>query len=135
MDDSDGRLDAREERIARNETLFREVNERVREVSDADASERIEFLCECGDAGCTESISLTRAEYERLRSDPLLFGVKPGHAIADVEGVVDPDTVHATPSALMNVPSVTRFGPPPGARPPHWTTTVTRLYACSVAGR
>jgi hypothetical protein len=89
VDDSDGRLDPREERIARNEALFREVNERVREVSDADASERIEFLCECGDAGCTESISLTRAEYERLRSDPLLFGVKPGHAIADVERVVD----------------------------------------------
>lgn len=89
MDDSDGRLDPREERIARNEALFREVNERVSEVSDADAAERIDFLCECGDARCTESISLTRAEYERVRSDPLLFGVKPGHAIADAEEVIE----------------------------------------------
>jgi hypothetical protein len=91
LDDSDGRLDPREERIARNEALFREVNERVREVSDAGPAELIGFLCECGDARCTESISLTRAEYERLRSDPLLFGVKPGHAIADAEDVVDVD--------------------------------------------
>jgi hypothetical protein len=44
-------------------------------------------------------------------------------------GVVEPDTVQATPSALMNVDMVTRLGPPPGAWPGHWTTTVTRLYA------
>jgi hypothetical protein len=89
LDDSDGQLDPREERIARNEAIFREVNERVNEVSDPEPMQRIDFLCECGDAGCTESIPLTRAEYERLRSDPLLFGVKPGHAIADVENVVE----------------------------------------------
>jgi hypothetical protein len=88
LDDSDGRLDAREERIARNEAIFREVNERVNEVSDAEPGELIDFLCECGDESCTESISLTRAEYEQLRSNALFFGVKPGHAIADVEEVV-----------------------------------------------
>jgi hypothetical protein len=88
LDDSDGQLDPREERIARNEALFREVNERVNEVSDPEPTQRIDFLCECGDARCTESIPLTRAEYEGLRSDPLLFGVKPGHAIPDAEDVV-----------------------------------------------
>jgi hypothetical protein len=88
MDKSDGYLDPREERIARNESLFREVNERVKEISDASEG-RIDFLCECGDDQCTASISLTLVEYERLRSDPLLFGVKPGHAIPDVEDVVD----------------------------------------------
>jgi hypothetical protein len=81
-------VDRRTERIARNESLFREVNERVEEVSAAALLERIDFLCECGDDTCTESISLERAEYERLRSDPLLFGVKPGHEIEDVEDVV-----------------------------------------------
>jgi hypothetical protein len=91
VDKSDGHLDPREARIARNEALFREVNERLKEISD-DASEgRTDFLCECGDDECTASISLTLAEYERLRSDPLLFGVKPGHAIPDVEDVVAED--------------------------------------------
>jgi hypothetical protein len=88
MDPSDGRLDSRERRIASNEALFREVNERVKEVSDRSSPERIEFLCECGDETCTESIQLSRGEYERLRSDPVLFGVKPGHGIPDVEEVV-----------------------------------------------
>jgi hypothetical protein len=88
MDLSDGRLDARKTRITRNEALFREVNERVREVSESSPAERIEFLCECGDAECTESISLTLGEYEQLRVDPLLFGIKGGHAIPDVEEVV-----------------------------------------------
>jgi hypothetical protein len=88
MDPSDGRLDSRERRIARNEAVFREVNERVEEVSDRTPGELIEFLCECGDDKCTESIAMTRAEYERLRSDPLLFGIKPGHGIPDVEEVV-----------------------------------------------
>jgi hypothetical protein len=85
---NDGRIDARKALIARNEALFREVNERVREVSERAPTERIEFLCECGDAECTESISLTLGEYERLRGDPLLFGIKGGHAIPDVEEVV-----------------------------------------------
>jgi hypothetical protein len=88
MDLSDGRIGARKTRIARNEALFREVNERVREVSERGPMERIDFLCECGDAECTESISLTLGEYERLRSDPVIFGIKGGHAIPDVEEVV-----------------------------------------------
>ena len=78
----------REELIARNEVLFREVNERVKEVSEDISDGRIDFLCECGDAGCTETISLTRTEYEQVRSDPALFVVKPGHGAADVERVV-----------------------------------------------
>jgi hypothetical protein len=39
-------------------------------------------------ASAATPISLNRDEYERLRSDPLLFGIKPGHAIEDVEDVV-----------------------------------------------
>jgi mannose-1-phosphate guanylyltransferase len=74
--------------IARNEALFREVNERVEEVSVGAASEVTEFLCECGNADCTQSIALFAREYEQLRSDPLLFAVAPRHEIEDVEDVV-----------------------------------------------
>jgi hypothetical protein len=79
---------ARKRTIARNEALFREVNERVEEVSGRAPLEAIDFLCECGDAECTESIALVTHEYEDLRSDPLLFAVAPGHEIEDVEYVV-----------------------------------------------
>jgi mannose-1-phosphate guanylyltransferase len=78
----------RKRAIARNEALFREVNERVEEVSGGAASETTHFLCECGSADCTQSIALSAREYEQLRSDPLLFAVAPGHEIEDVEDVV-----------------------------------------------
>ena len=75
----------RKDRIARNEALFREVNERVREVRPEDGEDTLGFLCECGDEACTETIYLSAATYEEVRSDPTLFVVVPGHEITDVE--------------------------------------------------
>jgi hypothetical protein len=74
--------------LARNEALFREVNERVEEISGGGALDRIDFICECGDAECTEPVSLAAPEYEEIRADPVLFAVLPGHAIPEVEDVV-----------------------------------------------
>jgi hypothetical protein len=75
----------REDRIARNEVLFREVNERVRDVHEGDRGGPIGFLCECGREECTETVMLTIAEYEDVRSDPRHFFVAPGHEIGEVE--------------------------------------------------
>ena len=80
--------DERKHRIARNETIFREVNERIEEVSGNAPGEHVEFLCECGSRGCAEVVPLTRGEYESLRADPVLFAVLPGHQIPEVEVVV-----------------------------------------------
>jgi hypothetical protein len=81
-------MTSREDRIAKNEVIFREVNERVREVVPSENG-GIDFLCECGDEDCVEQLSLTREEYERVRSDPVQFFVKPGHEIPDVEEVTE----------------------------------------------
>ncbi len=83
--------DSRIERIARNESRFRELNERleesvVRRRSDADPSG---FVCECGDADCDETVRLTVAEFERIRGDSQLFLVVPGHEIPEAERVVE----------------------------------------------
>jgi hypothetical protein len=80
-------MKSREERIARNETLLREVNERVKEVVSPEGG--IAFICECGDEACIEQVTLTAEEYERVRSDPVQFFVKPGHQIPEVEEVVE----------------------------------------------
>lgn len=73
-------ITATEERIARNEALFREVNERVSDVSARlEGDGEIGFLCECGDGGCREAISLPRNLYESVRSDPRQFVVVRGH--------------------------------------------------------
>jgi hypothetical protein len=80
---------AREERVARNETLFREVNERIKQVNVTLATaEATDFLCECGDESCTLPISLTLAEYEAVRAEATHFAVVPGHVVPDIERVV-----------------------------------------------
>jgi hypothetical protein len=80
-------MNSREERITKNEVLFREVNERVRDLVPPEGG--IEFICECGDDGCVERVTLTVAEYESVRADPVEFFVKPGHQIQEVEEVVE----------------------------------------------
>jgi hypothetical protein len=87
-------VSASEERVARNEALFREFNERVEDVAatfdpqgEGDAL-RIDFVCECGDLACLERLELTRAAYEEVRSDPRRFVVAPGHDNPEVERVV-----------------------------------------------
>jgi hypothetical protein len=79
------------ERAARNEALFRQVNERVKDVSDAFAEidrSPIDFMCECGLENCTEPVSLTLGEYEQVRSVPTHFFVLPEHVIPEIEAVV-----------------------------------------------
>jgi hypothetical protein len=78
----------RSDRLARNETMFRSVNERVEEVVQPGPQEEIDFLCECGDSECVEKVTLTRREYEQVRADGMQFVVVPGHEIPEIEDVV-----------------------------------------------
>ena len=76
----------RKERFARNEAVFREVNERIEELTRE--SEWLEVMCECGDPQCKEPLRLTVAEYERVRQEPTDFLVARGHVIPEIETVV-----------------------------------------------
>jgi hypothetical protein len=84
----DERGDRRKLQIARNEALFREVNERLQDVSEDRATLTTDFVCECGNAACTETIPMRDEEYESVRADPLLFVIVPGHETGEVEEVV-----------------------------------------------
>lgn len=83
----DALMTSREARLAKNETLFRGVNERVREVraDEADSGEHIAFVCECGSETCVDEVELTVAEYEAVRAVSAQFVVKPGHEFPEVE--------------------------------------------------
>jgi hypothetical protein len=84
-------MDPRHERLVRNETLFREVNERIEEVathSSASADHLYDFLCECSNADCTLLLHLTQPEYEQARNEPDTFVVAPGHELPEIERVV-----------------------------------------------
>jgi hypothetical protein len=89
-------MGARAERVARNETLFREVNDRIKQVNVGLATvEESDFLCECGDEACTEPISLTMSEYEAVRADPTHFAVVPVHVVPDIEKVISTNRRYA----------------------------------------
>jgi hypothetical protein len=82
----------REERVGRNEVLFRAVNERIEEIQSGQAvAGYFDFICECGDKDCIEQVSLTLVEYERIRSDSVQFVVLPGHEDAEIESIVRKD--------------------------------------------
>ncbi len=80
----------REERVARNEAMFRVANERLRddleEFSLGDGL--VAFICECGNPRCTSLAQLTLGEYEAVRGNPARFLVLPDHAM-DFEDVVE----------------------------------------------
>jgi hypothetical protein len=80
-------LDLRRQRAAKNQSLFREVNERIEDLS-ASASFTT-FICECMDETCDQSVSLTVEEYEHIRSGSNSFFVVPGHEVRDVERILE----------------------------------------------
>jgi len=84
-------VEHRTERIGRNEALFREVNERLKELgSSFDVHpETADFVCECGSVSCTEAITMPLAEYERVRENGRTFATITGHELVDVETVVE----------------------------------------------
>lgn len=83
-------MSEREKRLALNEALFREINERVEErVGAASPEDRpLTILCECGRLECVERITLSLREYRAAHGHPAQFTVVPGHAAEDVEDVV-----------------------------------------------
>lgn len=87
-------LDERLARQARNEALFREVNERIAQLGESAEAwapdGEIEFLCECGEeGGCGERVRMPLEVYERVRAQDDRFAVKPGHETPELERAVD----------------------------------------------
>jgi hypothetical protein len=82
-------MDERELRIAKTESLFRDVNERIAETSERFESGRAEFMCECADPGCAERLEVPLAEYEEVREDATTFLLNPEHVKPDIEQIVD----------------------------------------------
>jgi hypothetical protein len=89
-------MEPRLTRLAKNEALFREVNERISQINQELAPGSAQpdlvdgLICECSDPECLERVGpVTVAEYETVRQDPRRFIIAAGHQAADVERVVD----------------------------------------------
>jgi len=87
MDNADGASRSREERIALNESLCRELNRR-KVLWMKTRLPTANFRCECGELRCGRRFVLSETEWKEVRSRPNRFAVAPEHIAPDVESVV-----------------------------------------------
>ena len=82
--------DPQEERLAKNEAMFRTLNENIVGIATHHGGDEhpYEFVCECATSGCFERITLTLREYERVRGDGTHFLLVPGHEDIEIEQVI-----------------------------------------------
>jgi hypothetical protein len=81
------------ERVAKNESLFREVNEQILELEESFGTRSAEeslpgFVCECASDGCSVIVAMSLDEYRLARETPTRFLVAPGHADPEHERIV-----------------------------------------------
>jgi hypothetical protein len=78
-----------ETRIARTETVFRHVNERIAETAEGFDSQESVFVCECADPDCQHRLEVTLEKYEEVREESTHFIVAEGHEVSGYERVVE----------------------------------------------
>jgi hypothetical protein len=83
------------EQIAKTESLFRNVNEEIKDAAERFDSDTGEFICECGDPRCTEHIRLPLDTYHKVRHHPARFVVRPGHVKGAIERIVRRERTHS----------------------------------------
>jgi hypothetical protein len=76
-----------ERRLAINEAIFREVNERIAAVGENGVE--LDIICECGDSGCVARVLIAIHGYESVRAEPRRFIIVPGHEMTEIEFVVE----------------------------------------------
>jgi hypothetical protein len=82
---------SREERVARNEELFQVVNRNIVKLEETlGMGKTFAVVCECAKKHCVDGFDVEPAVYQRVRSNPVLFFVVPGHEEdSQVEKVVE----------------------------------------------
>ena len=90
MAGSESQGDARDERLAQNEVIFRTVNEAIQQQAMGFGGlDAYDFICECATASCFERISLSLKQYEGIRAEGATFFVSPGHVYDEIELVTE----------------------------------------------
>lgn len=76
---------------ARNEDIFRQLNEHLEAASTSEGGDVKGFVCECSDISCTEVLAVPLEAYERVRRVSTRFIVGPSdeHVDPGIEQVVE----------------------------------------------
>ncbi len=80
-----------EVRTAKNESVFRALNEQLGAAASGSASDVSGFVCECASIACTAVLAVPLGEYEEVRRHSERFIVAPdeSHVDPEVEEIVD----------------------------------------------
>ena len=78
----------RQVRLARNQSVYRDVNARTVQLSGGGDESSVQVVCECADKDCVETFPVSVQDYEAVRAQATRFLVRPGHVVAEVEDVV-----------------------------------------------
>jgi hypothetical protein len=102
----DVRVSSQQERVARNESTTREINEDIQQAHQAASTpDHVRIVCECGRLECDRVIAITIVEYESVRADPRQFAVARDHVLADVERVVAETDRYAVVAKRQGTPA------------------------------
>jgi hypothetical protein len=85
-------MDARHQRVSRNEAMYRAVNREIERVSEElgeGPQDQLTVVCECGRDDCSKTVDLTIDEYEHSHEQRDRFVVAPGHEDDQLEHVVE----------------------------------------------
>ena len=102
MDDRQASSDEREVRAARNQALFRAVNEKMYELLEqfGDVTDTHSVACECADVQCVQLLEIPAEAYRQVRESPRTFVVLADHVYPDVERVVSSNDGYAVVEAI-----------------------------------
>ena len=103
-------------KIARTESRFRTVNERIVETAQGIGAVEAELVCECADPECGERFHAPIGEYEEVRADGARFLISAGHEEQPHERVIDSKPGFRIVEKLRGVAAVARRLNPRRAR-------------------
>jgi hypothetical protein len=95
-------------RIAKTESAFRDVNERIADSAQQIGLEEATLVCECADPECGHPLAAPLEDYERVRADGARFLIAPQHEEIDHEHVVESGAGYRIIEKLRAVGSAAR---------------------------
>jgi hypothetical protein len=94
--------DDREARAARNQAIFRAINDKMLGLNESfgEIVGLFSIACECADVSCVRPLDVTPEAYKAVRENPRTFLVLVDHIYPDVERLVSTHEGYAVVEAI-----------------------------------
>lgn len=108
-----------ERRMAENEMVFREYNERIKKgfdelksIAKEEGQEKymggddtpLLFFCECSDESCRKRVELKPSRYDKIHKHRNYFVVVRGHDVKSIERVIEENAEYCIVEKLIDLP-------------------------------